>query len=60
MKGIEELIKELDLKEGTLWWNLDDIYRNEILDDINEWLEEQTEIQDHLETILRGLDKDDE
>ena len=53
MKDLNELLRELDLEEDTLWWNQDDIYRNEILDDINEWLDEQTEVQDLLESILR-------
>lgn len=53
MKDLNELLRELDLEEDTLWWNQDDIYRNEILEDINEWLDEQTEVQDLLESILR-------
>lgn len=53
MKDLNELLRELDLEEDTLWWNQDDIYRNEILEDINEWLDEQTETQDLLESILR-------
>jgi hypothetical protein len=52
MKDLNELLRELDLEEDT-WWNLDDFYRNEILEDINEWLDEQTETQDLLESILR-------
>ena len=52
MKDLNELLRELDLEEDT-WWNQDDIYRNEILEDINEWLDEQTETQDLLESILR-------
>lgn len=52
MKDLNELLRELDLEEDT-WWNQDDIYRNEILEDINEWLDEQTEVQDLLESILR-------
>jgi hypothetical protein len=52
MKDLKELLRELDLEEDT-WWNQDDIYRNEILEDINEWLDEQTETQDLLESILR-------
>jgi hypothetical protein len=52
MKDLNELLRELDLEEDT-WWNLDDFYRNEILEDINEWLNEQTETQDLLESILR-------
>ena len=57
MKDLNELLRELDLEEDT-WWNQDDIYRNEILEDINEWLDEQTETQDLLESILRS--KNDE
>lgn len=52
MKDLNELLRELDLEED-IWWNQDDIYRNEILEDINEWLDEQTETQDLLESILR-------
>lgn len=52
MKDLNELLRELDLEEDT-WWNQDDIYRNEILEDINEWLDEQTETQNLLESILR-------
>lgn len=52
MKDLNELLRELDLEEDT-WWNQDDIYRNEILEDINEWLDEQTKTQDLLESILR-------
>lgn len=52
MKDLNELLRELDLEEDT-WWNLDDFYRNEILEDINEWLDEQTETQNLLESILR-------
>ena len=53
MADLNKLLRELDLEEDTLWWNQDDIYRNEILEDINEWLDEQTEVQDLLESILR-------
>ena len=52
MKDLNELLRELDLEEDT-WWSQDDFYRNEILEDINEWLDEQTETQDLLESILR-------
>ena len=59
MKDLNELLRELDLEEDT-WWNLDDFYRNEILEDINEWLDEQTETQDLLESILRRKNNEEQ
>jgi hypothetical protein len=55
MKDLEEIMKELNLYENDFFiLTENDIYRNEILEDINEWLNEETEIQDRLETFLRN------
>lgn len=47
MKTWEELIKKLDVYR--IWEDEIDDYAKQILDDINEWLEEETEKQDALE-----------
>jgi hypothetical protein len=47
---LNEALKSLDLKE--LWESED--YELEILEDIDIWLEEQTYIQDFIESFLRS------
>ena len=47
---LNETLKSLDLKE--LWESED--YEKEILEDIEGWLEEQTYIQDFIESNLRS------
>jgi hypothetical protein len=46
----DKALKSLDLKD--LWESED--YEKEILDDIDAWLEEQTYIQDFIESNLRS------
>lgn len=47
MKAWEELIKKLDAY--IIWEDESDIFTKQILDDIEKWLEEETEKQDALE-----------
>jgi hypothetical protein len=52
MFNLNEILKNLDLPK--IYENQEDTYVKEILDDINDWLEEETEKQDYIEENLRG------
>ena len=56
MFNLNEALKSLDLKE--LWKSED--YEKEILEEIEEWFENETYVQDFIESNLRsdeGLDE---
>lgn len=50
MKNLNELLKDLEVKMVE---SQDDIYTDEILVDIDNWLNEETEKQDYLEEKFR-------
>jgi hypothetical protein len=50
MKNLNELLKDLEVKMVE---SQDDIYADEILTDIDNWLNEETEKQDYLEEKFR-------
>lgn len=50
MKNLNELLKDLEVK---IVESQDDIYTDEILVDIDNWLNEETEKQDYLEEKFR-------
>lgn len=52
MKDLREILKEIDW--DNLWVNADDIHKREILEDINDWLLDETEKQDFIEEYLRN------
>lgn len=56
MKNLEELLKELSEREMEYLCS-DEYYTELILDDINEWLEEETEKQNYIEENLRKGDR---
>ena len=49
---INEVLKSLDLKE--LWENEETTHMKEILSDIEGWLEDETYVQDWIESNLRS------
>ena len=49
---INEALKSLDLKE--LWENEETTHMKEILNDIEGWLEDETYVQDWIESNLRS------
>lgn len=52
VKDLREILKEIDW--DNLWVNADDIHKREILEDINDWLLDETEKQDFIEEYLRN------
>ena len=50
MKNLNEILKGLEIK---IVESQDDVYADEILSDIDNWLNEETEKQDYLEEMFR-------
>lgn len=52
MKTLKDILEQLNIAEE--WENQEDIYAREILEDIDKWLEEETEKQNYIEENLRS------
>lgn len=52
---LRAVLKELDVCK--LWETPEDKYMNEILDDIDKWLEDESEMQNWIEENLRSKDE---
>lgn len=53
MKNLNELLREIREDEMEMLYN-DEYFKNLILEDIEGWLEEETEKQDFIETKFRN------
>ena len=53
MKSLNELLREIREDEIEMLYN-DEYFKNLILEDIEDWLEEETEKQDYIETKFRN------
>lgn len=53
MKNLNELLREIREDEMEILYN-DEYFKNLILEDIEDWLEEETEKQDYIETKFRN------
>lgn len=53
MKNLNELLREIREDEIEMLYN-DEYFKNLILEDIEDWLEEETEKQDYIETKFRN------
>lgn len=53
MKNLNELLREIREDEMEMLYN-DEYLKNLILEDIEDWLEEETEKQDYIETKFRN------
>ena len=49
---LKEILKQLEIY--NIWENPEDEYMRHILEDINDWLEDESDIQDWIEEHLRG------
>ena len=52
VKDLREILKDIDW--DNLWVNADDIYKKEILDDVEDWLSEESDKQNFIEENLRN------
>lgn len=52
MKDLREILKEIDW--DNLWVNADDIYKKEILEEVDDWLLEESDKQNFIEENLRN------
>ncbi len=53
MKNLNELLREIREDEMEILYN-DEYFKNLILEDIEDWLKEETEKQDYIETKFRN------
>ena len=52
VKDLREILKDIDW--DNLWVNADDIYKKEILEEVEDWLSEESDKQNFIEENLRN------